>query len=152
MNIKYIITSGFTLVFSILSYGNTKLEVLNSAISDDAIVLENTHFTHLIMYGQSLSAGGASVTSLSTENIPGNYMLGKQVWYNYGNTNTLEIHPLVGHPSFAYPTDLGEPPIMGAANHIQKKLGNLNIIATSVGVGSTSGCKGSQTILLEVMD
>lgn len=130
---KNTIVSFAFMALSILSYGNVKSDTKTLVKADD-IDLQNTSFTHLIMYGQSLSTGHEAGTTLSAENVLGNYMLGKQVWLNYGNTNTLEIHPLVGHPSFADPDNLIEPPIMGAANHIQKKIGNLNIIATSVGV------------------
>lgn len=96
---------------------------------------ENKHYTHLMMYGQSLSTGHEAWTSLSTENVQRNYMLGKQVWYNYRNYDLIEINPLVGHPSFET-NDIIEPPIMGAANHIQLKgmlTSETDIIATSAG-------------------
>ncbi|MHB9056799.1 MAG: GH32 C-terminal domain-containing protein, partial [Paludibacteraceae bacterium] len=94
---------------------------------------ENKNYTHLIMYGQSLSTGHEAGTSLSTENIPGNYMLGNQVWFNYKNYDLIEINPLKGHPSFEMPDDIIEPPLMGAVNHIQLKGLEKSIIATSAG-------------------
>jgi sucrose-6-phosphate hydrolase SacC (GH32 family) len=90
-------------------------------------------YTHLIMYGQSLSTGHEAGTALSSENIPGVYMLGQQVWFNYGNYDYTEINPLVGHPSFVMGGDLFEPPLMGAANHIRLKGLADNIVASSTG-------------------
>ncbi|MFV0390908.1 MAG: GH32 C-terminal domain-containing protein [Paludibacteraceae bacterium] len=94
---------------------------------------ENKNYTHLIMYGQSLSTGHEAWTNVSTENIPGNYMLGKQVWANYGNYDMIEINPLEGHPAIEMSNDIIETPILGAANHIQKKGLESSIIATSTG-------------------
>jgi sucrose-6-phosphate hydrolase SacC (GH32 family) len=90
-------------------------------------------YTHLIMYGQSLSTGHEAGTALSAENVPGVYMLGQQVWFNYGNYDYTEINPLLGHPSFVMGGDLFEPAIMGAANHIRLKDLADNIIASSTG-------------------
>ena len=39
---------------------------------------------HFIINGQSLSTGHQSYPVLSTENIPGNYMVGGEVWTNAG--------------------------------------------------------------------
>jgi sucrose-6-phosphate hydrolase SacC (GH32 family) len=94
---------------------------------------ENKAYTHLIMYGQSLSTGHEAGTALSAENVPGVYMLGQQAWFNYGNYDYIEINPLVGHPAFAMSGDLFEPPIMGAANHIRLKGLENNILASSTG-------------------
>lgn len=94
---------------------------------------DSRDYTHLIMYGQSLSTGHEAGTALSAENVPGVYMLGKQVWFNYGNYDYTEINPLVGHPSFVMGGDLFEPAIMGAANHIRLKGLADNIIASSTG-------------------
>jgi arylsulfatase A-like enzyme/sucrose-6-phosphate hydrolase SacC (GH32 family) len=90
-------------------------------------------YTHLIMYGQSLSTGHEAGTALSRDNAEGVYMLGQQVWFNYGNYDYTEINPLVGHPSFVMGGDLFEPAIMGAANHIRLKDLEDNIIASSTG-------------------
>jgi len=94
---------------------------------------EHKDYTHLIMYGQSLSTGHEAGTPLSAENIPGVYMLGQQVWFNYGNYDYTEINPLVGHPAFGLANDLFEPAIMGAANHLRTKGLIDNIIASSTG-------------------
>jgi sucrose-6-phosphate hydrolase SacC (GH32 family) len=94
---------------------------------------ENKNYTHLIMYGQSLSTGHEAGTPLSAENVQGVYMLGQQVWFNYGNYDYTEINPLVGHPSFVMGGDLFEPAIMGAANHLRTKGLLDNIIASSTG-------------------
>jgi sucrose-6-phosphate hydrolase SacC (GH32 family) len=94
---------------------------------------DSKDYTHLIMYGQSLSTGHEAGTALSVENAPGIYMLGQQVWFNYGNYDYLEINPLVGHPSFVMGNDLFEPAIMGAANHLRINGLEDNIIASSTG-------------------
>lgn len=54
------------------------------------------------MYGQSLSTGHQSWPVISTENVPGNFMIGDQVWINYGNKNFDEIKPLIGNVSAAF--------------------------------------------------
>jgi arylsulfatase A-like enzyme/sucrose-6-phosphate hydrolase SacC (GH32 family) len=90
-------------------------------------------YTHLVMYGQSLSTGHEAGTALSADNVPGVYMLGQQVWFNYGNYDYIEINPLTGHPAFVMGGDLFEPAIMGAANHIRLKGLEEHIIASSTG-------------------
>jgi sucrose-6-phosphate hydrolase SacC (GH32 family) len=51
-----------------------------------------TDLQHFIMYGQSLSTGHeAYPVSIST--IPGNYMIGEQIWINYGNINLEQLNP-----------------------------------------------------------
>ena len=59
-------------------------------------------YQHIIMYGQSLSTGHQSWPVISTENVPGNFMIGDQVWINYGNKNFDEIKPLIGNVSAAF--------------------------------------------------
>ena len=106
-------------------------------------------YQHIIMYGQSLSTGHQSWPVISTENIPGNYMIGDQVWINYGNKNFNEIKPLIGNVSAAFANNnnirsrnagtIAECPLVGAVNHIQKKLEpGTNILATSAGTSGTS--------------
>jgi sucrose-6-phosphate hydrolase SacC (GH32 family) len=94
---------------------------------------DRKEYAHLIMYGQSLSTGHEAGTALSRDNVEGVYMLGQQVWFNYGNYDYTEINPLVGHPSFVMGGDLFEPAIMGAANHLRAKGALNNIIASSTG-------------------
>lgn len=94
---------------------------------------EKKNYTHLIMYGQSLSTGHEAGTSLSEGNIPGVFMLGQQVWFNYGNYDYTEINPLEGKPSIVMGNDLVEPPIITTANHVRLKGYHDNIIATSTG-------------------
>ncbi|MDR1683707.1 MAG: T9SS type A sorting domain-containing protein [Candidatus Symbiothrix sp.] len=96
---------------------------------------EPKDYTHLIMYGQSLSTGHESHVTISAENIPGNYMIGDQIWINYGNSDFQNLHPLVGSWAKSA-TVIIESPLLGAANHIQLKGLHENIIATSTG---TSG-------------
>ena len=40
-----------------------------------------------IIDGQSLSTGDQSWPPLSTENVPGNYMMGVEIWINGGTAN-----------------------------------------------------------------
>lgn len=103
-------------------------------------------YVHLIMYGQSLSVGHQSYPVISTENVPGNFMIGNQIWINYGNNNVAELTPLRGTIAVAFQSQknirsrsagtIAECPLFGAANHIQLKVPGSPIIATSCG---TSG-------------
>lgn len=93
------------------------------------------NYTHLIMYGQSLSTGHESHVTLSATNVPGNYMIGSQIWINYGNSDLRLVNPLVGKPA-KNAADIIECPLLGAANHIQLKGLHESILATSAG---TSG-------------
>ena len=107
-------------------------------------------YQHFIMYGQSLSVGAQSYPVLSTENIPGNYMLSEQIWINYWNYSKSTLNPLVGklakqdqsgrtdlYPFTRSGTITAECPLYGAVNHLQKKIGG-NFIATSCGTGGRS--------------
>ena len=102
--------------------------------------VESHDYQHFIMYGQSLSTGHEAYP-VSTENVEGNYMLGNQIWINYGNQNPSELMPLVANYSMAT-TELSEAPLHGAVNHIRLKQKEQNpnlenrFIATSAG---TSG-------------
>jgi hypothetical protein len=96
---------------------------------------EPKDYTHLIMYGQSLATGHESHVTLSAENVPGNYMIGSQVWINYGNADLKTLNPLVGSRA-KNAADIIESPLLGAANHIRLKELHPDIIATSAG---TSG-------------
>jgi hypothetical protein len=76
-------------------------------------------YQHFIMYGQSLSTGSESYP-VSTENIEGNYMIGDQIWINYGNRNFDQVNPLRATISFGL-SDISETPLHGAVNHIRLK-------------------------------
>ena len=52
-------------------------------------------YEHIIIYGQSLSTGQQSWPPLSTTAVPNNYMIGNQVWINYGNTSKATLNPLI---------------------------------------------------------
>jgi len=103
-------------------------------------------YVHLIMYGQSLSVGHQSYPVISTESVPGNFMIGNQIWINYGNNNASEFTPLRGNIAAAFQSQknircssagtIAECPLFGAANHIQLKVPGSSIVATSCG---TSG-------------
>ena len=95
-------------------------------------------YEHLIMYGQSLSTGHESGITLSAQNIPGNYMIGSQIWINYGNSNSKELNPLSGSIALNA-QDIIECPLLGAANHIQLKgIKKSHIIASSCGTSGKS--------------
>ncbi|HLP05356.1 MAG TPA: right-handed parallel beta-helix repeat-containing protein [Paludibacter sp.] len=108
-----------------------------------------TDFWHLIMYGQSLSAGTQSWPPITNEPIPNNYMIGSNFAINFNNQNLTTLSPLFASPTF---TDQGTPfvknttdgakcenAIIGAANHIQQKLTDkVSIIATSCGYPGAS--------------
>lgn len=103
-------------------------------------------YKHFIMYGQSLSTGHQSYPVISTENIPGNYMFGDQIWINYGNSKAPQFNPLVGTicNDFKLQSNImnrsagtiAECPLFGAVNHIQLMQPGEKILATSCG---TSG-------------
>lgn len=103
-------------------------------------------YIHLVMYGQSLSVGHQAYPVISMENVPGNAMIGNQVWINYGNQDISHLNPLVGNIAAEFLSQkeirspsagtIAECPLLGAANHIQLKVSGQQIIATSCG---TSG-------------
>jgi hypothetical protein len=97
-------------------------------------------YQHFIIYGQSLSVGYQAYQSLSLTNVQGNYMIGNQVWLNYGNTSLDKLNPLVATSIAASPA-IAECPITAAVNHIRLKqeadfpeIEN-RFIATSTGMG-----------------
>jgi hypothetical protein len=88
------------------------------------------NYRHLIMYGQSLSVGAQSYPLLTQGNIANAYMMGNQIWINYGNSNTNEWNPLTGSivsgtPDAAQMTRsaglIVECPLFSIVNHIQRK-------------------------------
>lgn len=103
---------------------------------------------HFIMNGQSLSTGHQSWPPLSTENVEGNFMLGDQIWSNYGHGNSWDLQPLVGavcnelnypaHKGSREAAAIAECPLLGAVNHLQLKYGGNKILATSVGVSGAT--------------
>ena len=116
----------------------------------DQLQSEANVYQHFIMYGQSLSVGAQSYPLLSRENIPGNFMLGMQIWINYWNTNKTTLNPLVGKLAkqnsagdttlYAFSragTITAECPLYGAVNHLQYKIGG-KFIATSTGTSGRS--------------
>jgi len=119
-------------------------EVLGKPTNPDGSPAEN--YKHFVIYGQSLSTGHQAYPVISTENVAGNYMLGDQIWINYGNSDITSFRPLVGTISNAFKNQTGimstsagtiaECPLFGAVNHIQLKQPGEKILATSAG---TSG-------------
>lgn len=112
------------------------------------VIAQQPKYEHLIMYGQSLSTGQQSWPSLSIQNVPNNYMLGKQVWINYNNSGTEILSPLISTVAAQDKNKKNvrsvdsqttcESPIVGAANYIQQSSKMNPIIATSCGFGGKS--------------
>jgi hypothetical protein len=108
-------------------------------------------YQHLIIYGQSLSVGAQSYPVLSRANVPGNYMLGEQIWINYYNRGPRNaLQPLIGKIAnqtqngdttmYAFSTSgtiTAECPLYGTVNHLQQKIGG-HFIATSCGTSGMS--------------
>ena len=116
------------------------------AVEVPAVTALDPHdYQHFIIYGQSLSVGYQAYQSLSTTNVPGNYMIGDQVWYNYGNpTASLnQLNPLAA-TSAKTSAAIAECPIIAAVNHIrlQQDIDHPEtvhrFIATSAGIGGKS--------------
>ncbi|GAB6012920.1 sialate O-acetylesterase [Viscerimonas tarda] len=107
-------------------------------------------YQHFIMYGQSLSAGEQSYPPLSVDNVEGNYMIGSQVWINYGHpaADLVKFNPLVANIAGSKATtdlnynSIGDNPVVGAVNHIQLKTKGTEyaskMLATSCGTGGTA--------------
>lgn len=105
-------------------------------------------YHHLITYGQSLATGAQSYPALSTENIAGNYMIGDQVWINFGNTNSTEFIPLKAsiariyqnYPKSKSSMTSAEDPLIGLTNHLQLKQSQFGVqyVASSDGVNGKS--------------
>lgn len=115
--------------------------VLISAI---VLLTQAQSYEHLIIYGQSLSTGHQSWPPLSTTLVPGNYMIGTQVWSNFGNTVLNQLNPLLANVASSTASlaknranmIYAESPVVAAANHIQLKTnGQHQFIATSCGTG-----------------
>lgn len=105
------------------------------------------NYEHFIIYGQSLSTGHQSWPPLSTENVEGNYMIGTQVWSNFGNARLTRLKPLVSKIADSDVTWAKtrsanmccENSLVGAVNHIRLKTNNTNpFIASSCGFGGTT--------------
>lgn len=110
-------------------------------IVSGSIIAQN--YEHFIITGQSLSTGMQTWPALSTQNVPNTYMIGDQVWINYGNTSVASLNPLIskmapdGHASEPKTTSsmiTCECPVVSAVNHIKLKTGDSkNYIASSCG-------------------
>lgn len=107
-----------------------------------------TTYDQFIMYGQSLSVGAHSYPALSVENVSGNFQIGDQVWYNYGNIKSNSLNPLTSNIAALYATQSSimngdavtpaECPLTGAVNHVKQKNGGNPIIASSCGTAGMS--------------
>jgi hypothetical protein len=135
-------SNGFALVhdyFSIVD-GASEADTIEG-IEEDVPEPTTGNLQHFIMYGQSLSTGHEA-SPVSTTNIAGNYMLGSQIWINYGNHNHTQLFPLTANIAAGL-SDLSESPLHGAVNHIRLKQNTVaplsdRFIATSAGVSGQS--------------
>jgi hypothetical protein len=87
--------------------------------ADRPVGIEPQVFQHFIMYGQSLSTGHEAYP-VSTENIEGNYMIGEQIWINYGNRNLDQLTPLRAAKAISV-FELSEVALHGMVNHLRLK-------------------------------
>ncbi|BEG97950.1 T9SS type A sorting domain-containing protein [Bacteroides sedimenti] len=123
------------------------IKVMVLLINNFLIIATAQEYQHLIIYGQSLSVGSQSWPPLSTTPVSGNYMIGDQVWINYGNTSFNKLTPLVANvasETMTLPKNrankiFAECPLVAATNHIQLKTeGKYKFIATSCGTVAKS--------------
>lgn len=129
---------------AVQKFGLTIFFIIVFLIGNSFSLLKSQEYQHLIIYGQSLSTGHQSWPSLSTTNVPSNFMIGNQVWTNFGNEGYTSLYPLVANVA-ATTKNLaktranniyGENPLVAAANHIQLKTkGKYKYIASSCGTG-----------------
>ena len=127
---------------------------MSAAIMAGSAPLSAKDLNQFIINGQSLSTGHQSWPVVSTENIPGNYMMGSEIWINagtgYDHSGDWHINPLIGTMSRAFKEfdnnhrnggAIAECPLLGAVNHMQLtflKDKNQDILATSVGVSGAA--------------
>ena len=76
----------------------------------------DTDYSHIILYGQSLSQGFQSPRVITTESIEGNYMVGDAPYYGYNNNNATQLNPL---KAVKY-SSIGEEPIVSLVNSFSK--------------------------------
>ena len=84
--------------------------ILAGAVLSVPSVSSAKDIQQFIINGQSLSTGHQSWPVVSTENVPGNYMMGAEIWINGGTGNShgddgkhsWAINPLVGTMSHAF--------------------------------------------------
>jgi len=124
--------------------GIKKCNCLILAFSFLCMVSYGAEYEHLIIYGQSLSTGHQSWPPLSTTPVSGNYMIGNQIWTNFGNTVLNKLNPLIANVASSTVTlaknrssmIYAECALVGATNHIQLKTeGRYRFIASSCGTG-----------------
>lgn len=75
-----------------------------------------TDYSHIILYGQSLSQGFQSPRVITTEPVAGNYMVGNAPYYGYDNNNATQLNPL---KAVKY-NSIGEEPIVALTNSFSK--------------------------------
>jgi hypothetical protein len=131
-----------------LKLNGFRILVLISIIAVNCLTtVDSQEYQHLIIYGQSLSTAHQSWPPLSTTNVANNFMIGDQVWINYGNKDFTKLNPLVANVAAAAVNTpkkrstmiYAENPLVGATNHIQLKTnGKYKFIATSCGNGGLS--------------
>ena len=134
------------------------LSIVGAALLAGSWSLSAKELQQFIINGQSLSTGHQSWPVVSVENVPGNYMIGNEIWinagvgydHNYNGKGDWVIRPLVGTMSGAFSEHdnnsrnggaVAECPLLGAVNHMQLTFltgKNQDILATSVGVSGAA--------------
>lgn len=142
---KYTINTAFLITLRCIRYVSLKMLLLLMVITaSNSMLAKSKKYQHLIIYGQSLSTGHQSWPALSTNNVSGNYMIGNQVWTNFGNVGYSALNPLVANiaastialPKTRASNIYAENPLVAATNHIQLKTKRkYKFIASSCGTG-----------------
>jgi len=141
----YYLAAAFSFALSVNAQKN---EFVSSAKSKAPSNIK-VSYKHFLIYGQSMSTGQQSYPAISTENIAGNYMIGDQIWINYGcDASNAAFNPLVGKIANIFEpketimsrnsATFAECPLLGTVNHIQKMIPGQKIVATSCGTSGTS--------------
>ena len=94
MRIRNLFLGGSLIFFC---FGSSLVSAVTAERTVVAVTKKKDKYIHIIMNGQSLSTGHQSYPVLSTENVEGNYMIGNQIWINYGNARRSTFKPLVGN-------------------------------------------------------
>lgn len=146
MRIRNLFLGGSLIFFC---FGSSLVSAVTAERTVVAVTKKKDKYIHIIMNGQSLSTGHQSYPVLSTENVEGNYMIGNQIWINYGNARRSTFKPLVGNIASNFRVGknvksrsagtIAESPLLAAVNHIRLKQPKLDkILATSVGTSGAS--------------
>lgn len=132
-----------TLDPSIHIINSNEQDITNFSMSDVGNVeyqeIDDTDYSQIIMYGQSLSMGWEAPEAIAEPPIPNVYMIGDKVSINHGNNGQNVLTPLVS----TLASNCGENPTVTTANsfvNLYRRFVNKQqkFIATSCGEGGKS--------------